>query len=576
MVKQFTKNKNSIVNEIEESLFEDNNITITSKEDLKRVFPDVYDSEKSYNSVFSDILNSDKFVEIIKSFDINKTKICIYGDYDNDGIFGTVIMYIGLKSYGFKNIEFCIPDRLRHGYGIDEYIWTDELFKPMMNADLIITVDNGISSNKEVKKLEELGKTVIITDHHLPDGKTDFGNTLVIDPKYNNDRFQDICGATVAYKLIYKLLKSAGKIQYCNITALRALAGIATIADMMPLLDENRILVRETLKILDEMKELSKAGLNTRGFTSVSFSSKYFPIFKLVKNFVGNNNFLIDSKYNPKHATVEFISFYIAPAINAISRVEGNVIKATSDIIGSFYKKNYDVYFNVNKERKEVSESIYKTFTKSDTRFSEVFLCKDTDREIKGIIGLVANKIMNETNKISLVGREDKDKGIYDFSGRSLPGYNLFEGLTRICEEHPEFEIDFGGHALALALRMKINEKNLELFKECLESDIEKNSEIKDKNIYEYSNDNEDIILETLYKYKIFGQGFRNPTFIYTGILTQASKENKVISIGDYVFTSFLQDIPPLNSNVSVEFNINFDGNETNFKVVKIVDNTEL
>ena len=168
-----------------------------------------------------------------------------------------------------------------------------------------------VGSKELVEVAKRYGTEVIVTDHHLPD-EVNAPNTLIIDPKYNNDEFSDICGAYVALKLCRELYKEIDPQRMFIIDTLVPFAGIATITDMMPMLKENRQLVKMTLDIINNIKYDTK-------------SSLYKILYSL-----GGQNFM---KKRSMIATEELISFSIGPAINAVSRVTGDVSEVVKKIL---------------------------------------------------------------------------------------------------------------------------------------------------------------------------------------------------------------------------------------------------
>ena len=189
-----------------------------------------------------DLLDMGKAIDRIESAKINKEKITIYGDYDVDGITSTSILYIFLKENGYY-IDYYIPDRISEGYGLNK-----EALRAIRNngTSLIISVDTGISAKEEVDFAKKIGLDVIITDHHecqatLPKA------CAVINPKWPNSNypFQELAGVGVAFKLIHALAIKFNKVD--SIWKYMDLVAIGTVADLVPLVDENRMIVKNAL-----------------------------------------------------------------------------------------------------------------------------------------------------------------------------------------------------------------------------------------------------------------------------------------------------------------------------------------
>ena len=364
-----------------------------------------------YNGL--DMLGMSGAVELMKNSINNNEKILIVGDYDVDGVISTYILYRAISKCG-GNVSFHIPDRIKEGYGINESI-IRKASEDKVN--IIITCDNGIAAIEQVKLAKELGIKVIITDHHdvpfieeneerkyvVPDA--DF----VINPKQENCnyKFDKICGAGVAYKFIEWLYKEFN-IDKEELYDLLQYVAIATVCDVVDLISENRIIVKEGLK---RINNTSNIGLRA--------------LFK-------------ETGLEDKEITVYSLGFVIGPSINASGRLEqaewalkmllsDNEIEAAIEII----EKN-----NMAKDKVLV-----------------VYL-EDVHESIAGIIaGRVREKYNLPT--IILTKAHDGAKG----SGRSIEEYNMFEELLK-CKD---LLGKFGGHPMAAG--MSIPNENIDAFR---------------------------------------------------------------------------------------------------------------
>ena len=263
-------------------------------------------------------------VDIIMSSIEDGENIRVVGDYDVDGVMSTYILYDGLKRAG-ANVSVDIPHRINDGYGINERI-IDKAYNDGIHT--IITCDNGIAAVNAVAKATELGMTVVVTDHHepqeiLPDADA------IIDPHQKGDTYpyKDICGAAVAYKFIRLLFKTMdlelGRDEYIEEVAL------ATVCDVMPLLDENRIFVREGLRCLEKTENTGlKALLEVSGLMGKKLSG-----------------------YS--------LGFVVGPCINAAGRL-GSALDAFSLLTEEDEKAAYDMAAKLkelNDSRKSMTES---------------------------------------------------------------------------------------------------------------------------------------------------------------------------------------------------------------------------
>ena len=530
------------------ALIKENNLPISSPEDFDRLFPDQIRPNITYAEFLSEmpvLKNTNEFIEKIVNFD-KKDPICICGDYDSDGIMATVIMLYTFSELGY-NIHFDIPNRLTDGYGISLNKIEDDIKK--YGTKLFITVDTGITSRNELDKIKEnYDVDFVITDHHLPDNEQ-VPNTLIIDPKYNLDEFSDICGAHVALKLCYALISSMAPDRLGIIETLIPLAGIATVADMMPVLEENRQLIRLTLDAINAAK-----------YSGGSY------LFKIIQS-LGGSNFI---KNPTAIATEELISFSIAPAINAVSRVNGDVSDLVKKLLECLKRPwvYMPSYINWNIIRQRMTSELWKKFNndfdKNSTAHSVVYLYNNEDykNNIKGILGLIANKISNKYKIVSLAGSMKDDK-IVEFSGCSVPNYSLHDGIMRIKEAHPEFELGGGGHSQAMGIHL-LYEK-LDDFKIALEEDIIANSPPYDPVIFEYEPEMENEIMSTIEELQPYGQGFKCLKFKYTGIFLSYDYENKIAIISDYKFKMFISqdEIDDLiGTDIDVIFTISYSSSE--------------
>jgi len=527
-------------NRVASALLTENNLEISSDEDFSRLFPDQVDNNnltvEAFLNKISVLKNTDIFIDKLNHFPVNGN-ICIAADYDVDGIMACVIMYIGLYSLGYTNIHYMIPNRLTDGYGMQEENIINDI--KTRRTQLVITVDNGITSKNLVEAIKAEGCDVIITDHHLPDENT-IPNTVIIDPKYNNDEFSDICGAFVAFKLVYNLAK-ARNVPLQNINELIAYAGMATITDMMTMLSENRLIVDLTLNMLDESK------------------TAYQSVLKNVISALGGNYFYRNTS---SKATEELVSFNIGPNINAVSRVNGDVHYLVRDIINATLDPAYYMpsYIGYNISRREISNELFENF-QLDESFtnSSVFIYDQNDYKepIKGVLGLIANKISTVYNVVSLVGMTKNDSTV-EFSGRSTGTYNLYDGIKRIAAEHPELNIRGGGHAQAMGIRLDNTESDIQNFKEYLEEDIKQNSVISDEVLFEFEPEMLDEIIDTFKAMMPFGIGFHTLKFVYTGKYFGYTPSAKLANIGDFSFQSFTTPEFKPNEMATVKFTINF------------------
>ena len=359
-----------------------------------------------------------KAVTRIKHAIENQEKVIIYGDYDADGITSITVLKSFLEEIGLHT-DYYIPNRLNEGYGLN---------KPAVKSiadekyDLMITVDCGISAVEEIQYANELGLETIITDHHevaeqLPDA------LAIVDAKRKDNQYpcRDLAGVGVVFKLIQALSKELGLPEETNLKYLDIVC-VGTISDIVPLRDENRVIAKLGLLLVNQTKNI--------GLKSLLMSSGY-------KN--------IDSTT---------ISFGVAPRINACGRM-GHAEKA----LKLFLSKNINEVNELTKElneynriRQETEKSIYEEAVQQiESRHLDenATIVVAGENWHHGVIGIVASKITDLYFKPSiLLCYEDN---IAKGSGRSIPGFDLHDALMKCTDT-----IDrFGGHSMAIGITVK-------------------------------------------------------------------------------------------------------------------------
>jgi len=341
----------------------------------------------------------------------NNEKICIYGDYDVDGITSVSVLYLYLKHFT-DCVEYFIPNRFSEGYGVN-----DNAIKTVADngVKLIITVDTGISAFSEVEYASSIGVDVVITDHH--ECQDDLPNAVaVVNPKRHDSTypFKKLAGVGVVYKLISALdLSLNANHSEENID----LVAIGTIADIMPLLDENRFIVR---KGLEKIQNNANVGLR----------------------------FLIDKCINTSEVTASNIGYAIAPRINAAGRIENAEVAVKLFVSDNFDDADIiaEHLCKLNVERQKIENSIFEQAIEIieehelDKKFNALVLWKEDWHS--GVIGVVASRLKEKYNKpVVLFSVNEVAKG----SGRSVIPFNLYEAF----ESCKDILIQYGGHKYA-------------------------------------------------------------------------------------------------------------------------------
>jgi single-stranded-DNA-specific exonuclease len=521
--------------------------------DVYNNFPDLY--TKSWLSKFlSSELSTIGGSKIFKDFiAINKDKkYCIIGDYDADGIMATTIMKIALDGFGVKDCKFIIPDRLNDGYGIKEK-HVDKAIE--LGSDVIITVDNGVTAVNVIKYAKSKGLKVIITDHHIPDKDNLPEADIIINPHLTEEKFEHICGAMVALKLALVLLNVKDKAYEYLLKDSALFAAVATVSDVMPLIGENRSLLKYVLDNVNYYKNRNIWSGRTLKFLSGFGVGKYI---------------LSDPNI---YVTEDTFGFYVGPTINASGRVNGETEGIITDIIeAGEYGKYINGYREINRERQQKTREIFKEHIPNPDE-AVGFMVIDPDKyeyPIGGLIGLVATRISDKEQKPAFVGTE-KD-GKISFSCRSVPGYSLYDGLNRFMKKYPNSTVDGGGHDGAIGIRTSSQEE-IQLLKEHFNEDFKENSKEFEVPVFLYDPNFESEIFDAHYALAPYGQGFRKLMFQYKGKVTKYIPETKEFFVDRLRFRTFIfeDSLPAIGSNVRVIFSPMTDSDITNsFKIEEL------
>ncbi len=360
----------------------------------------------------------DKAVERINEAIFGGERICVYGDYDCDGVTSTTILYSYLEAQG-ADVTYMLPERERDGYGLSNQV-VDRI--AATGTKLIITVDNGISAVEEAKYIREKGMELVVTDHHL-EGDELPDCVAVVDP-HRNDRdcpFEEYAGCGVALKLCCAMEGSDEEVmqEFADIAAL------GTVADMVPLVGENRKIVLYGLKLLNTYRKpgieaiLEKAGLSEKTLDSTS------------------------------------ISFGIAPRINAAGRM-GTAERALDLLLA-------DDPYSASEMAEEVNVMNTQRHSEEDKIFTEAITYLQDNPEVahlpilivcgkgwhEGVLGIVASKLLERYLRpvIVLTDKGDLCKG----SARSIDGFSIYDAMNS-CRDMLN---TFGGHELAAGMSIK-------------------------------------------------------------------------------------------------------------------------
>ena len=443
-------------------------------------------------------------------------RICIYGDYDVDGVCGTAMLCRYLRDIGGSDrIVYYIPSRIEEGYGLNKEalasIRNGSVFPDSIPADLVVTVDCGSVSVSEVDFAHEIGLEIIITDHHDL-AKTLTPDCIHINPKRGEYPFQGLCGTAVAFKLCCAIEEMRGResgkeeVDKSILSGLVDLVCVATIADVMFLVDENRTLV--------------KYGLRT-------IRRKRRPALNILFQVAG---------IDPGSANVRDIAFGIAPRINAAGRLS-NAADAVELFLTEDESRILEIATRIDKlntERRKIQDECYKECMVlhesaiSGNEASPQFLMLKPKLAHEGVAGIVAGKIRESTGLPCAVLSETKD-GELKGSARSVGRLDL----TAFLRGRFGYFLQLGGHSAAAGFTLRKEDESL--LRECLTSDlltlVEADPDLlKEEELIDLYIESSDInfeLAEALESLAPFGQGNPLPALAFsisTGSISSIKK----------------------------------------------------
>lgn len=455
------------------------------------------DNIQSYlNGTILDLYDGMLMQDMNKAVDIlieklqEKKRIRIIGDYDIDGINATYILLEGLRALGGE-VDVDIPNRMKDGYGLNRAL-IDRAFE--QEIDTIITCDNGIAASEEIAYGKRLGMTIIVTDHHEVPYEEVNGEKryilpvadAVVDPKRNDCAypFKELCGAAVAYKVVETLFEVLGE-DIEDVDYLMENVAIATVGDVMDLVGENRIFVKQGLDMLKRTQNLGLKAL------------------------------MECTKVDVERLSAYHIGFVIGPCLNASGRLD--TAKRALELLCARSKKDADILAGdlkaLNDSRKDMTELAVEEAVaqveQTDLKYDKVLVIYLPECH-ESLAGIVAGRVRERYYKPTLILTKGEE-GIKG-SGRSIDSYHMYEELTK-CKH---LLTRFGGHKLAAGVSME--EKNLPAFREFLN----RNSSLTEEDMVpKVSIDmqlplayiDEDLVTQ-LELLEPFGKGNQKPVFV--------------------------------------------------------------
>ncbi len=428
----------------------------------------------------------------------NQDLITVFGDYDADGVPASVILTTVLERLGAK-VEVYLPHREREGYGLNKNA-IEELAKT--KTKLLITCDCGISNFEEIELANSLGLQVIITDHHAIPANLPKA-AAIIHPQVEGELypFKFLCGGGVAFKLVQALLRH----QDCKLEKAEAvrqekwlldLVAIATVADMVPLVGENRTLVKYGLIVLKKTQRL------------------------------GLQKMIAASAIDMSKLDTTMISFAFAPRINAAGRMDhANLAYHLLNTQDEAKALQWAEELNqANTQRQKITENVFKEAKNQAPDLKNKLLFFYKPDWPAGLTGLVASKLVKEFNRPAIL-LTNIDAETVVGSGRSIEGFHITEAL----QQNADLLLRFGGHPQACGFSLK--KENLETFQANMQALA--NTQIKDEELeavlkVELELDlmaiNWDLV-DTLDKFQPYGQQNQEPLFVDYGVLVTGAKK---------------------------------------------------
>ncbi len=442
---------------------------------------------------------------IVKAID-EKENILIYGDFDADGVTSTSVL---MKTFAYlgANVDYYIPDREAEGHGLNTKALVQLLTKK--KPKLIITVDNGISSVEEVKFINSFGRDVIITDHHeAPDELPEA--YAIINPKamnaldekltpYQIESLTSLAGVGVAFKLAQGVLEKYNKLDFSY--EIMPYVTVGTIADLVPLIGENRYFVTKGLELIAAGKHYGiKRMLDVAG--------------------VGTDNGL----------TAEQIAFTIAPRINASGRIDN--VEAAVKVMISENKQEIEMAIialeNFNKLRQEMCSQTFaeadEIWRNSKSRDNAILLFSK-DWHI-GIIGIVASKFVEKYYKPTFIMNYNEENKCFRCSARGVKELNIYDILSNVSE----YLDGFGGHQMAGGCSFSEEKASFDTVKKAINKTVDEmlNGQKLTPSIdvdMELSIDDVDVsLVEEISKLEPFGMSNPSPTFVVNNLVLKQKK----------------------------------------------------
>ncbi|MBN6078365.1 single-stranded-DNA-specific exonuclease RecJ [Aggregatibacter actinomycetemcomitans] len=381
----------------------------------------------------------DAAVELLLETYEKQQKIVIVGDFDADGATSTALSVLALRQLGFANVAYLVPNRFEQGYGLSVAVAQEAL---ALDVELLITVDNGVSSHEGVAFLKDQGVNVIVTDHHLPPESLPSADAI-INPNLAHCGFpsKNLAGVGVAFYLMLALRAKFRELgmfdakNQPNFTELLDLVALGTVSDVVPLDQNNRILVYQGLARIKAQR--CRCGI--RALAEVA-------------------------KRDLAGFSASDLGFSIAPRLNAAGRLD-NMSIGVELLLAEDMENARTLALELdglNQARKEIEQGmklealkICQNLTALENQLPHSIVLYQADWH-QGVLGIVASRIKDQFHRPVIAFAQDHD-GILKGSARSIPGLHIRDALERVYSQHPDLILKFGGHAMAAGLSINEN-----------------------------------------------------------------------------------------------------------------------
>ena len=468
-------------------------------------------------------------------------KLLIVGDYDADGATATAVAMKGLQNMGAR-VGFLVPNRFEYGYGLTPEIVA---LAAQQKPDFIITVDNGIASVEGVKAANDLGIQVLVTDHHLPAEATPDA-ACIVNPNQRGCNFpsKNLAGVGVMFYVLLALraeLRKRGAFAQKNepnLTELLDLVALGTVADLVKLDANNRILVEQGLRRI-------RAGIGSAGILAL----------------------LEVAGRNPQKATAQDLGFYVGPRLNAAGRLDDMTLGIQCLLAEAAESAQVlaQTLHGLNAERRNIEADMH------DSALANLGDVDVTNRYSislfepgwhQGVVGILASRLKEKYHRPTIIFADAGD-GLLKGSGRSVPGLHLRDALDLVSKRQPNLVVKFGGHAMAAGL--SIRQSDFTRFADAFEQVLSEWMTEEDlEAVMETDGSLESSLmgLETarVLAYGVWGQGFPQPLFCDTFHVVQqrivGEKHSKLLlekdrKRFDAIYFNCVDDLP---ENISIVY----------------------